>query len=103
MGTKRGRILMRWAVVLFLGGLALVSLVVARAHSGAPGYDLSWWTVDGGGGASRQGDYTLIGTAGQAEVGRSMGGGAYELAGGFWGVGGETTDNLYVYLPIVLR
>jgi len=98
MGRKRRRIAMRGALALCLAVLAALTLVVAQG-----GYDLSWWTVDGGGGASRQGEYTLIGTAGQAEAGRSMGGGAYELAGGFWGAGGGTTDHLYLYLPIVLR
>jgi hypothetical protein len=78
--------------------LALVSLAYAQG-----GFDLSRWTVDGGAGTGSQGDYTLIGTAGQAEVGGAMGGGAYELASGFWGAGGETTSDLYLYLPIVLR
>jgi hypothetical protein len=43
----------------------------------------------------------LTGTAGQAEVGVLMRGGAYELAGGFWGAGAEPEYDLY--LPVVLR
>ena len=64
------------------------------------GYNLSWWTVAGGGGKSRQGGYSLIGTAGQAEAGALMRGGAHELTGGFWGAGGQAEHN--AYLPIVL-
>ena len=47
------------------------------------------------------GDYSLTGTAGQAEVGELMRGGAYELAGGFWGAGRRADYD--VYLPVVLR
>ena len=72
-----------------------------QTHSDARGFDLSWWTVDGGGGTSSQGDYSLVGTAGQAEVGVRMQGGGYELAGGFWGASGRAEYE--VYLPLVQR
>ena len=63
-------------------------------------YDLSWWTVDGGGGTlTGDGPYTLSGTAGQPEA-AVWSGETYTLAGGFWGgaLGGYA-----VYLPLVLR
>ena len=85
-------------VLSILGAILLLWVSVLLAQGG---YDLSWWTVDGGGGASSQEDYTLIGTAGQAEVGRAMQGGVYELAGGFWFAGGRADYD--VYLPVVLR
>ena len=46
-------------------------------------YPKSWSTIDGGGGVSSGGDYTLSGTIGQPDAG-TMSGGAYLLAGGFW-------------------
>ena len=65
------------------------------------GYDLSWWTVDGGGrrGGSGTHSYALGGTAGQpdAAVWTSNG---YTLAGGFWG---GVAIEVRVFLPLVLR
>ena len=46
-------------------------------------YEISWSTIDGGGGRSSGGTYTLTGTIGQADAG-GMSGGDYELQGGFW-------------------
>jgi hypothetical protein len=81
--------------------LALLLGVTWALRASAPEWAVSWWTVDGGGGTSSGGDYALTGTAGQAEVGAWMQGGAYELAGGFWGAGGQPEYDLY--LPVVLR
>lgn len=49
-------------------------------------YNLSWNTIDGGGGRSTSGPYVLTGTIAQPDAGYSAGGG-YELFGGFWAVG----------------
>jgi hypothetical protein len=46
-------------------------------------YNLSWSTIDGGGGQSSGGQYVLTGTIGQPDASYSEGGG-YELLGGFW-------------------
>lgn len=46
-------------------------------------YDISWHTIDGGGGTSSGGSYVVMGTIGQPEAG-VMAGGSYELLGGFW-------------------
>jgi hypothetical protein len=48
-------------------------------------YSLAWSTVDGGGGTSTGGVYSVTGTIGQPDAGR-MSGGSYTLEGGFWGV-----------------
>jgi hypothetical protein len=67
------------------------------------GYDLSWWTVDGGGGTfSTGGDYTLGGTIGQPDAGL-MTGGDYSLGGGFWGGGEVHRPTFMVYLPTTMR
>ena len=47
------------------------------------GYSIDWYTIDGGGGRSAGGPYTLSGTIGQPDAAYSSGGN-YELLGGFW-------------------
>lgn len=69
-----------------LAGLLLLMLVAIPAFAQVGGvFDLSWNTVDGGGGTfSTGGAYSIGGTAGQPDAG-SMSGGAYGVQGGFWG------------------
>ena len=45
-------------------------------------YAIDWYTIDGGGGTSTGGPYTLTGTIGQPDAAPSIGGN-YELLGGF--------------------
>jgi len=68
----------RRGVLMVILALTLVSAVPVLAE-----YDLSWRTIDGGGGISIGGDYVLAGTIGQADPG-VMEGGDYVLSGGFW-------------------
>ena len=93
-------------LLLTTGGI-LPGIVPASAELDQV-YDLSWWTVDGGGGAlsgsGPAGTYTLTGTAGQPDSG-VLKGGDYVLGGGFWG-GGEVPGPEYeyrAYLPMVIR
>src|SRR5438874_7624372 len=58
---------------------ALVLPVVANAQ-----YAIDWLTLDGGGGTSSGGSFTLTGTIGQPDAG-TLAGGNYTLDGGFWG------------------
>jgi hypothetical protein len=52
-------------------------------------YDLSWYTMDGGGDMwSTGGGLELSGTIGQPDAGAVMTGGGFELTGGFWAFGG---------------
>ena len=81
-------------VILLLLGASLV----ARASEG---FDISWWTVDGGGDNSTGGDYILRGTAAQPDAG-FLRGGDYSLYGGFWG-GGPAEASWEIFLPVVLR
>ena len=64
----------------------LVVLGSASAQTGG-GYDLTWSTLDGGGGKSSGGSYELTGTIGQSDAGE-LSGGSYELYGGYWYPGG---------------
>ncbi len=61
--------------------IMLFTILVASTASGQ--YDLSWSTIDGGGGTSSGGPYVVMGTSGQADAGW-FAGGDYELLGGFW-------------------
>lgn len=69
-------------------GLMLVT-IIARAQT----FDLSWYTIDGGGATfSAGGIFEVGGSIGQPDVGR-MTGGMYEIVGGFWsGVGADACD-----------
>jgi len=65
------------------------------------GFEISWWTVDGGGGSAGGTGYRLSGTLGQPDAGR-LTGGAFTLGGGFW-CGGATAVDRQIYLPLVMR
>jgi len=67
--------------------LGLLGLVAARPAL-AQTYDLSWWTVDGGGVTfATGGPYSLGATAGQHDASGALVGGSFSLAGGFWAGG----------------
>ncbi len=93
--------MMRKRILLFLIILLALGLMaggVTLAQSGGA-YDLSWHTIEGGGGQATGGGYTLTGTIGQPDA-ASLSGGGYSLSGGFWHSTGST---IYVYLPLVLK
>ncbi len=88
------------AILLPIILLALPGAVLLAQSGG--GYDLSWWTVDGGGVTfNTENGYSLGGTAGQPDAG-VWSGGEYSLAGGFWH-GGVLSSIRRVYLPLVMR
>ena len=64
-----------------LPALAAAWVVSASAQN----YQIDWYTVDGGGGASTGGVYAVTGTIGQPDAGR-MSGGNFTIEGGFWGI-----------------
>jgi len=47
-------------------------------------YSIDWSTIDGGGGTSTGGVYSVSGTIGQPDASGAMTGGNYSLTGGFW-------------------
>jgi hypothetical protein len=89
------------ALALFL---ILVFIMVFRSTvlAESTGYEIPWWTVDGGGGFSSDssGAYTLNGTAGQPDAVQRLSGGGYSLSGGFWA---SPSAQWQVYLPVILR
>ena len=98
---KRLIILIPVALVLLIG---ISTANAQRANDPATpqsGYELSWYTIDGGGATfSTGGGYQLGGTIGQAGAG-ALSGGTYTLNGGFWG--GAAIANYNVYLPLVRK
>jgi len=64
--------------------LALSASVLTCSALGQS-YSIDWFGVDGGGGTSTGGVYSVSGTLGQPDAG-VMSGGSYSLAGGFWGI-----------------
>jgi len=61
----------------------IVLLVLILTLPSLADYEISWYTIDGGGGRSSGDSYSLIGTIGQPDAAYSAGGN-YELLGGFW-------------------
>jgi hypothetical protein len=61
----------------------LLLFIVSFTSIASGQYELSWYTIDSGGGRSIGGPYTLMGTIGQPDAAYSAGGN-YELLGGFW-------------------
>jgi hypothetical protein len=64
-------------------------------------YAIDWYTVDGGGGTSTGGVYTVSGTVGQPDTG-AMSGGNYTLEGGFWGIVAAVQTEGAPYLSVML-
>lgn len=102
---------MRRHIVLSI--LLLASMVAFELSAGNPpatqaqtggGYDLTWSTIDGGGGTSTGGTYSLSGTIGQPAT-DAVSGGVYTLAGGFWPAAGPTGGGPvpWLYLPLIRR
>jgi len=92
-------------VLLFCaGGVALAQTGGGASTGLSTGYDLTWWTADGGGGTASGGGYALHGTAGQPDAGPSLAGGGYTLTGGFWaGRSAGGTPGHKMYFPVVSK
>jgi len=74
----------KWRLTLTILTAATLLATAARAQSGG-GYDLSWWTIDGGGITfAVGGTFDLGGTIGQPDASNLLTGGAFSLTGGFW-------------------
>ena len=92
---KRTMIFAAMLIVLILAWAAL-----AQAQStDSSTYDLSWYTIDAGGGSIGNGTYTLDGTLGQPDAAQ-LSSSTYSLVGGFWG--GAVTQ-YQTYLPLILK
>ena len=95
---KPGLVYLIEVALLFLL-LSMTTLPGPPTVSAAVTYELSWWSIDGGGTVNASaGEYSLSGTIGQPDAG-VFSGGAYALTGGFWGL--EPYGP--IYLPLIIR
>jgi hypothetical protein len=62
----------------FVGAAGLTARVLAQDFA------IEWSTIDGGGGVSTGGVYSVSGTIGQPDAGGPMTNGVYSVTGGFW-------------------
>ena len=88
---------------LVILGPALWLAGIADTH--AQPYAINWFTIDGGGGTSTGGVYSVSGTIGQPDAGGPMTNGQYSVTGGFWAlptaiqVGGAPTLTIVPATP----
>ena len=68
-----------------LPGLVALIMALALSRAGAQSFAVDWFSVDGGGGTSTGGVFSVSGTIGQPDAGH-MSGGSFTLEGGFWGI-----------------
>ncbi len=90
----------RLLAAALVGGL--LTFATAAAQTGG-GYDLGWWSVEGGAGVSLGGDFSLTGVAGQADASVVMTGGGFALTGGFMSGGDSRQRAVLIYLPSACR
>jgi hypothetical protein len=70
----------RWSLTC-----AAVLVACAGTTLFADTFDLSWYTIDGGGGMrTTGGTFALSGTIGQPDASGALTGGTFRLTGGFW-------------------
>jgi len=91
---------MKHKVWLILILSLILMLSASSGYAYLAGYGLDWWSVDGGGGSSGSGQYTLSGAIGQADAGR-LTSPQYSLAGGFWV--GSAPHAVQFFLPVVIK
>jgi hypothetical protein len=92
----------RWGILIIVPVATLLAISLAVAQSDE--VDLTWFSIDGGGGISSDGTrYSLFGTIGQPDAG-TMSSDIYALSGGFHGVGRSAVASAsVVYLPLVRK
>ena len=64
--------------------MVTIGLLLAVLTVDAQPFSIDWHTIDGGGGTSTGGVYSVSGTIGQADAGPTMTNGQYAVTGGFW-------------------
>jgi hypothetical protein len=64
--------------------LLILTLSLFAHAARSQSYFIDWFTMDGGGGTSTGGVYSVSGTIGQPDAGPAMSGSNFALSGGFW-------------------
>jgi hypothetical protein len=94
-----------YVTILLFFVISAFSSFSTLAQSGG-GYELTWTSIDGGGGALSGGAYSLVSSIGQPEPGATQSGGAYSLNGGVIDTGesGETASpEQTIFVPLIQR
>lgn len=81
--------MIRRNTIFFLSCIALTMLLTSSApaqeHRGPSSFEINWNTIDGGGGTSTGGDFSLTGTIGQHDASATQfAGGTFVMSPGFW-------------------
>ncbi len=76
---------MNTVAVLRFRARLICALLALTVVAGRAQYAIDWFTIDGGGGTSTGGVYSVSGTIGQPDAG-TMSGGPFTLEGGFWSI-----------------
>lgn len=97
--SRRTRLLILALLILGLLATPLAAPILAQTGGG---YDLTWSTIDDGGGTSSGGGYSLSATIGQPDSALAQGSG-YTLKGGFWVEAVEGSTSNLLFLPRLLR
>jgi len=74
---------LRFSTIKSLPFAAAFGVCILASTANAQPFAIDWYTIDGGGGTSTGGDFSLSGTIGQPDAG-VMSGGDFTLTGGFW-------------------
>lgn len=74
-----------------VAGTVLLFALLGSNTLSAQTYSIEWFTVDGGGGTSTGGVYSVTGTIGQPDSSGALTNGQFSVIGGFWA------------LPVVLQ
>ncbi len=81
----------QFCVAILLTAIAsATTLPIAVVAQSGGNFAVTRSVIAGGGGRSTSGNFTVDGTIGESVAGVASTGGAFDLAGGFWGVGEGT-------------
>lgn len=94
---------MKRGLIILLVFILLAGVVVTVHAEPEAVYNLSWWTIDAGGGQTITGGaYTLSATAGQPDASSASGSG-YTFVGGFWVPGAVQPPAFKILIPVMRR
>ncbi len=101
---RRTMIILLMKLLILSGIVILIASVRPALTQISEAYELSWSTIDGGGGTVGGGEYLLGSTVGQ--VGNeALSGGDYDLSGGF--MSGVTSPGVApmerLFLPVIVK
>ena len=85
-------------LLIGLAGLIALFLAGAVLAQTSASYDLSWYTMSGGGGRAASASFAMNSTVGQAAVGISDSP-SYRMSSGYW----QPWLDRFLYLPLVMK